>query len=491
MNNNRRFADLEQRIERTNRYISVGLIIVLCTYIVAVWASPGMFVKGTFMKIILTSVFLLNMILNILFSHTKLISQRATSVFITVTVLLTYMLCDIYSTDIFIPYLVYGPIFAFVLYYNNKYIRISATVAFLFGTATKIFDLFNGEGGSMTYISAIIFILAFTLTSFVISLLFDLYNRDIFGLLEDEKKEQEGAKQSLDDVLSSVKNESESINIQLIELERASDIIADNVKNVSDGCTDTNAAAEEQKKMADNIGALIYETVEKGQTIKDISKSVNEAVSMGQNSAESLLEISDGINATNKDVTETMKNLIERAEEMQGVIETITAISNQTNLLALNASIEAARAGESGRGFAVVATEIGNLSNQSKEAADNIRGLIDKLCTDARKAGTVVNRSIESVERQSEYIGTMNSQFETINEQMSDLLTEVGEINIALEEVVFTNDAVRESANNLSKITDDVARNSNDVLAEAEKNMTRTTEVKKSIENVVYTCKQV
>lgn len=492
MNTKRTFADLDKRIETTNRYISVGLIIVLAIYIVAIWANPGMFVKGVWMQVALTVVFALNLLLNLLFSHTNILSVRATAGFISVMVILTYILCDVFSTNIFIPYLVYGPIFAFVLYYNKKYIRITATVAFVFGVATKIFDVMKVNREEVfTYVSAMIFVLAFTLTAYVISILFDQYNRDIFGLLEDEKKEQEGAKQSLDGVLQSVRSEAESINLQLDELEHASDLIADNIKNVSIGCESTNEAAAEQQRMADDIGKLIDTTVGKGKEITLISKAVNEAVSVGQNSAENLSELSEGIHATNQEVIETMKKLIKRAEEMQEVVDTIMAISDQTNLLALNASIEAARAGESGRGFAVVASEIGNLSNQSKEATDSIRNIIEKFCRDAKEAGDVVNHSVESAEHQSSYIEEMNSQFENINGKMRELLEEVGEINKALKNVAVTNEAVKDSARKLSTVADNVAKNSNDVLLEAEKNKARTVEANKSIDNVVSTCENI
>ena len=176
--------------------------------------------------------------------------------------------------------------------------------------------------------------------------------------------------------------------------------------------------------MTDNISKLIEDASQKGQSITDITSNVNEAINEGMNSLEKLTKTSGSITSTNNSIVSTMNILMESTENMQTFIDTISAIAEQTNLLALNASIEAARAGESGRGFAVVATEIGSLSNQSKDATTVIQQMITELCNNARNTALIVDSSVTAAREQSDHLKTVNEQFNVISERMSQLLDE-------------------------------------------------------------------
>ncbi len=94
----------------------------------------------------------------------------------------------------------------------------------------------------------------------------------------------------------------------------------------------------------------------------------------------------DNVSGSSKVVEEVITELTSKVQKVGGFVDTIISISSQTNLLALNASIEAARASEVGKGFAVVAEEIWPLSEDTKEASNNITSIIRELDTDTKRA---------------------------------------------------------------------------------------------------------
>lgn len=113
-------------------------------------------------------------------------------------------------------------------------------------------------------------------------------------------------------------------------------------------------------------------------------------------------------------VVETMKDINESSRRISDIIAVIEGIAFQTNILALNAAVEAARAGDQGRGFAVVATEVRSLAGRSAEAAKEIKSLI--------------NASVERVERGTEQIdqaGVTMSEVVTSIQRVNDIMGEI------------------------------------------------------------------
>lgn len=76
---------------------------------------------------------------------------------------------------------------------------------------------------------------------------------------------------------------------------------------------------------------------------------------------------------------ETVVKLSERSRSIEQIIGVVKDLADQSSLLAVNASIEAARAGEEGKGFSVVAHEIKTLADESREATEQIRAILQDI----------------------------------------------------------------------------------------------------------------
>lgn len=118
-----------------------------------------------------------------------------------------------------------------------------------------------------------------------------------------------------------------------------------------DNSDEANRAIQES---LDGLSRLVDDSVQ----IKSSADKIAARVQTSQENSQGLYAVTEGIDR---------------------LIKKIASVAEQTKLVALNASIEAARAGEAGRGFSVVADEVKELSQQIKEATQEITGAIKSI----------------------------------------------------------------------------------------------------------------
>ncbi len=260
-----------------------------------------------------------------------------------------------------------------------------------------------------------------------------------------------------DEVISRTKDMSANLNSAGLELSEsssqaaaASSQVTDAIGEVSKGAVSQAESVQNAASSTDTIGNNIDLISEKVITLDEAAKKMQEScdkatgalveiVTQNTAVAEAVSEIGTTINATNSSANEIAK-----------FSDAINEIASQTNLLSLNASIEAARAGEAGKGFAVVADEIRQLADQSKNSADEIKAIVEKLLEDAQASVKVMDSLNNSIALQGESITSTQND-------MAEMSDNVGVVTENTRNIAGMVDALNDAKVALVEIVQDLS----------------------------------
>lgn len=155
----------------------------------------------------------------------------------------------------------------------------------------------------------------------------------------------------------------------------------------------------EQVRQSTQVASLKARTVaESAQKVAQISQS-------GRKSTEDVAAGMNRIRVQMEAIAASMMRLSEQSQAIGRIMATVEDLAAQSNLLAVNAAIEAAKAGEHGKGFGVVAQEVKSLSEQSRQATEQVRtilGDIQKATATAVMATEQGAKAVEAGTRQTE-----------------------------------------------------------------------------------------
>ena len=170
------------------------------------------------------------------------------------------------------------------------------------------------------------------------------------------------------------------------EIQQSVQVLATSVNEISSSTSQLSAIATETATAVTETATTVEEIKQTAKissdTANEVSESAQRAVEVsdtGKQSTEDTVAGIERIKVQMEIIAESIIRLNEQGQTIGDIISTVDDLSEQSNLLAVNAAIEAAKAGEHGKGFAVVAQEIKNLSNQSKQATQQVRTILNDI----------------------------------------------------------------------------------------------------------------
>ena len=284
--------------------------------------------------------------------------------------------------------------------------------------------------------------------------------------------------------LNSLANISGAMNSRAGECFDISHILSDANQNQGESIEKLNAtlnvmtaSIEDIAHAATELATTSSNLAQNAEDVRSLCDETLEASAKGKDEMESMTKNVSTLNDTISDLTTLIKATAKSVEEITGITDTINAISEQTNLLSLNASIEAARAGELGKGFAVVASEVGVLANQSSNATETIRRLVDDI-----------TRNIADINRKADICATdmeaCMQGVEGANESFNLIYGDVAKATDGIIEIASGIERINDVASNNAATTQEQASNINEVLGLSDMIVTESNKLRSETANI-------
>ncbi|MDP9151064.1 MAG: methyl-accepting chemotaxis protein [Myxococcota bacterium] len=222
--------------------------------------------------------------------------------------------------------------------------------------------------------------------------------------------------------------------------------IRDATQRLAHSVTKLSASTAEQSETVERQASALRETqvtaeeirqtstlaAQKAQTVLEYAERAESISRTGEVAVGQSLAALRDIRAQVEEIAQRITSLGERAMRIGQVTQTVKDLADQSNMLALNAAIEAVRAGEHGKGFSVVAREIRSLADQSIEATQQVRDMLEDISEAIRGAVAITEKGSQRIDAGLLQVKTSGEQLSQLSTIVKDNSQAVRQINTAV-----------------------------------------------------------
>lgn len=376
-------------------------------------------------------------------------------------------------------------LFASMAYLNVRLVIGGNSVVLLVNAIRLVMSIISGNDAALTdMLIAMITVMLVAAASMRSVVLLIRFNDENMAIIMESSEKQEASNKKMASVAEDIMKYSGSATELLDNLKNSVDNSNYAMSDIVQSTESTAEAIQSQAAMCADIQSRMDKVEDGTKKMLEASESTDKMVDEGSQVVRELKEQAQNVENASSVTVEVIERLTTKVEEVQNFVGSILSISNQTNLLALNASIEAARAGEAGKGFAVVAEEIRHLSEQTKEASNNITNIITELNEDTKRANESIENSAASVMRQNELIESTREKFECVDAEVNELAHYIRETEESVEGILAATATILDSITQLSATSEEVASASTEGLRHSKATVTDMAKTKESLENI-------
>lgn len=483
----RKYADYETRIHKTNKYMVWGGFVILVMEVIMLYVSDMLWnIESRIPAYLMTALIVVAGVTMTMLAYKSNVPVRTVRTVMIASATFMHIICTSLVNNSAMSCMLYALAFLCILYYDKKLTVSYATVVLVYLLINRILVIMMlDDGRGLENVCVILLGIVLYICVVSVNAVFTVYNRDIFGVAEDANREQKVMLDQILDIAAVVKDNTMAVKDEMRALEQSAGVMLNSMEEIAAGTLSTAESVQSQTAMTQEIQNSIQTTAEKSRSMVEVSKQAQNGIRQGHEAVDALNRQTEVIVGTNKLVVENMEHLQQETDAMQSFADTILEISEQTNLLALNASIESARAGEAGRGFAVVADQIRVLAEQTLASTQSITELIDKLNEGTRATAQAITHSVDAMDEQVKAIGRVGESFEHVGNRIGELGENVSEIDDMMSGMVDANNTIIESISQLSATSEEITASTESLMEIARQNKENAVSTQEVLDTVV------